>query len=150
MAASAKELSLSELQRLMEAKKQRLSALLKRRSKLQADLAKVEEEISALEGRRRAAPSRSKARKGVKNGVKKKVVRRRRRNQQPLHAVVLEVLGKSKEGLSLKDLAAKIKETGYKSGSSNFNNVIYQTLYKLLKSKTVEHDKEAHVYRVKK
>lgn len=134
MAISAKKMSLAELERLLASKKGQLESLTKRREKLQQELEKVDQEIASIQGKGRA--SRGPAKRRV----------RRRRNQPPLRDVVTGILSKNKKGLGLNELSEKVKATGYKSSSSNFNNVVYQCLYN---TKAIQHDKDNGVYKLK-
>lgn len=134
MAIPAKKLSVADLEHLLNTKKSHLESLHKRRTKLQQELAVVEKEIAGLEGGRR----------GKRGG--KRVVRKRRKNKTSLRAVISNVLTANKKGLALADVEAKVLESGYKSTSNKFRNVIYQCLYN---NKEFVHDKKAGLYKVK-
>ena len=136
MAKSRSELSVADLQRMLERKQSRLAALLKKRQSLQKTLATVEKQIAALEG--------SKSRSGTQKRRRKPG--RRVKNARPLHVVVTEILSKTKAGLKVADLAEKVAATGYKSKSANFKNVVHQTLYN---SDNIVRDKQTGKYRMK-
>lgn len=108
--------SVAELEKILDDRKAQLQQLGKRREELQAELEKLNNEILALMG---------------EGGRMPRSTRRRRRpeNEKSLRAVVLDVLGKNKKGVTLADLSEKILATGYKSNSRNFRNVLYQCLY---------------------
>ena len=133
MAKSTKELSVATLERLLHKRKSLLETLTDRREKLQRDLAKVEQRITSLEGRRNGSSTATRRRKRPKNA-------------KPLAKVVTDVLSRSKTGLPLAKLSEKVLATGYKSGSSNFKNVLYQCLYN---SPQVVHEAETGNYKLK-
>ncbi|MGE3314371.1 MAG: hypothetical protein AB7O26_04585, partial [Planctomycetaceae bacterium] len=124
----------ADLEKLLNKRRSVLDALTSRRDKLQKDLEKVERRIVSLEGRSGAAGSL-------------KARRKRPKNSQSLAAVVEEVLSRSKNGLPLAELSEKVLATGYKSGSSNFKNVLYQCLYN---SPNFVHDSESGNYKLKR
>jgi len=136
MAKARNELSVADLQRLLERKQARLAALLKKRQSLQKTLAKVEKQIAGLEG--------SKSRSGTQKRRRKPG--RRVKNARPLNVVVTEILSKTKAGLKVADLTVKVLATGYKSKSANFKNVVHQTLYN---SDKIVRDKVTGKYRLK-
>lgn len=130
MAKAAADLSVAQLQQMLDTKKSKLDSLKKQRNRLAKDLESVEKQISAIEGR----------------GVRKRRGGKRARNAQPLSAYVRDILSRSRKGLSLADLSQKIRDAGYKSNSSDFKNVVYQCLYN---SKEFYHDEKTQTYRVK-
>jgi hypothetical protein len=134
MVRGAVDLSVASLERLLNKRKSTLEALESRREKLQKDLVKVEQKISSLEGRRGAAATGSRRRK-------------RPKNSKSLASVVTEVLARSKNGLPLSELSEKVLATGYKSGSSNFKNVLYQCLYN---TPSFVHEAETGNYKLKR
>ena len=108
--------SIADLERLLDERKARLQDLVQQRERLQKELDKLDAQIqgaASVDG-----PFRR------KHGGKRRV-----KNEMSLRAAVQQVLIKNKKGLSLADLEAAILETGYKSGSSNFRNVLYQAVY---------------------
>ena len=133
MAKSTKEMSVATLERLLHKRKSLLETLTDRREKLQRDLAKVEQRITSLEGRRNGSSTSARRRKRPKNA-------------KSLAKVVNEVLSRSKAGLPLAKLSDKVLATGYKSGSTNFKNVLYQCLYN---SPQVVHEPETGTYKLK-
>lgn len=136
MAKSRNQFSVAELQRMLERKRSRLAALLKKRQSLQKSLAAVEKQIAVLEG--------PKSRSGTQKRRRKPG--RRVKNARPLHAVVTEILSKTKAGLKISNLAEKVVATGYKSKSANFKNVLHQTIYN---SDNIVRDKQTGKYRLK-
>lgn len=133
MVKDSKDLTVTELERLLDARKSEFVNLSRRKSKLERDLAKVQKRMSLLEGRRGGG------RLGRKLG-------KRPRNEKSLYETVGELLAKTKKGYSLAELADKVLSTGYKSKSIDFKNVVYQCLYN---AKEIMHDPETGTYRLK-
>lgn len=132
----ASELTVAQLERLLERKRSRMNGLLKRREKLQKALAVVENRISTIGGVKREAGA-TKARK----------VRKRPKNEKSLYEVVMVVLGQNKKGLTLADLSKKVLDTGYKTNSAKFENTVYQCLYN--NQNKIMHDPDTRAYRLK-
>jgi len=123
--AKASNMSLAELEAILEKKQSRLDELKKKQSRLEKELDGVNQEIATLEGK-------GKGRRGRPAGStnKKKTVRRRRaKNAKPLKGHVEEILADNKKGLTLQQIVDKVKKAGYKSKSKDFKNVVYQCLY---------------------
>ena len=118
MASHARDMSLSQLERLLSSKKSELEGLMRARERLRKDLQQVELRISGLQGNRPAGPTGRRRRTG-----------KRAQNPKPLAEVIALVLGNNKKGYPLGELAAKVREAGYKSYSSNFSNIVYQCIY---------------------
>ena len=111
-----------------------LEELQQRRTTLLAELGRVDEEIAKMQGARQTLSSSASVRP-------QKLV-----NAKSLREYVLEILGRSKRGMSLSDLSAKVLAAGYRTESSNFRNVLYQCLYN---TKDVYHDDGTGTYRLK-
>ncbi len=126
--------SVADLERILDERKGQLQDLAKRRDQAQKELDKLDAEIQGLVG---------------VGGSVGKIRRRRRRvkNAQSLRAVVLEILGKNKKGFTLADLVVKVNESGYKSSSRNFRNVLYQCLYN---TEGIVHDDATGCYRLER
>lgn len=137
MVRNSKDLSVADLQKLLNDRQSQLTSLEKRRKRLQKELDVVERRIDELEGRGGTPGRRRTTRRGVK----------RPNNVQSLHAYVKETLGKNRAGLSLEDLANSVLGAGYKTNSSNFKNVLYQCVYN---SKEVKHDDKSGTYKLVK
>lgn len=131
----ASELTVAQLERLLERKRSRMNGLLKRRDQLQKALAVVENRLSTIGGVKR--DGLAKPRRG----------RKRPKNEKSLHEVVMQVLGSNKKGLTLADLSKKVLDTGYKTNSVKFENTVYQCLYN--NQNKIMHDPETRVYRLK-
>lgn len=133
MARQATNLSVSDLERLLDSRRTQLDRLVKKRERLQRDLDRIQQKISGLEGARLA------------RGPKRRKLGRRVKNAKPLRAYVLDVLGKSKKGFSLADLEQKVLEAGYQSKSAKFRTVLYQCLYN---TEGIVHDENTGAYRL--
>ncbi len=138
MAAPRKgqNLSLADLERLLNSRKTQLEGLLRKKDRLASDLASVEGEIDSLEGR------------GSGRGVVRSTragTGKRPKNAKSLSDTVVEILTKNKKGFSLAKLADKVLATGYKTNSSDFKNVLYQCLYN---SKKIAHDENSGTYKL--
>src|SRR5262245_32010718 len=130
----ARDYTVAQLEKILLRKKATLDKLLRQRNQLQKKLAQVERrivEIGGLGGESRAA----------------RPVRRRPKNAKTLIVAVNEVLAQHKKGLTLRDLAAKLLTSGYKTSSTNFQNTLYQCLYH--NSDKLAHDARKHTYRIK-
>jgi hypothetical protein len=123
-----------QLEKILLQKKAKLESLIQERDRLKKKLAQLEGRIAEIGGiiRDERKPRRS---------------RRRPKNAKTLIEAVAEVLTQHKKGLSLKDLASKVLESGYKTGSANFQNTVYQCLYH--NADKLAHDAKTHLYRVK-
>lgn len=130
----AKDLTVAQLERMLERKRTRLDSLLKRRERLQQQLNVVDGRISKIGGSR-------------PEGARGRRVRKRPKNDQPLIIVVTEVLSRHKNGITLKDLAARVLDMGYKTFSDKFENTLYQCLYN--NQKSIAHDAKTHTFRLK-
>jgi len=126
------DLSVADLERLLDQRKTEWDGLARKKNKLERDLERVERQMAVLEGRRGA-------RRGRKIG-------KRPKNEKSLRETVLDVLGRSKKGYSLAELSERILASGYKSNSSDFKNVVYQCLYN---TEQIVHDPEMGTYRIK-
>ena len=113
MAKSAGGLSVAELERILEDRKVKAVELSKRREELQKEIDEIDRQILELMGDNRVVRRR----------------RKRQKNEKSLRSHVKERLAKSRKGYSMSDLTTKIMESGYKSSSRNFRNVLYQCLY---------------------
>lgn len=125
----ASELTVAQLERMLNTKRSMLDSLQKKRSKLEKQLEVIDRRISAIGGSARDSEERST--KGKLNAKVKARVKGRKRpkNEKTLQQVVIDVLQQNKKGLVLADLAKEVLATGYKSGSAHFPNTVYQCLY---------------------
>lgn len=134
MKAFPANISVAELERILLSRKQQLDELQQRRASLVAELGRVDEELAQIQGARKSTvtPGATRAPKPV--------------NAKSLREYVVEILGRSKRGMSLSHLSEKVLAAGYHTESSNFRNVLYQCLYN---TKDVYHDEESGTYRLK-
>ncbi|MBI5761200.1 MAG: hypothetical protein HZA46_21980 [Planctomycetales bacterium] len=134
--AENRQLSVVQLQRLLERRSAELNRLERMRIKLRKQLDNVEGKITAVGG----ADSAGKA------GPKRRKSHKRHKNEKSLKVLVTEILGQSKKGLTLKQLTDKVLSTGYKTSSANFPNTVYQAVYN---SEGVSFDEASGLYRAK-
>lgn len=126
--------SIADLERLLDEKKARLQNLVQERDRLQKELDKLDAQIQGAAS--------------VDGPLTRRSGRKRRlKNEMSLKAVIKEVLAKNKKGLSLSELETAVTETGYKSGSSNFRNVLYQAVYN---SADIGRDEKTGLYKLQK
>jgi hypothetical protein len=148
------DLSVTQLERLLSAKKGELATLGQKKANLQAQLASVDRQLDSLQGANAApaapaAPAAAAAAAAPATARRKKKRRRPRKlpkNAQSLGAVVAGILGKTPKGLSLKDLIAAVLDSGYKTKAKNFSNVVYQCVYN---AKTIYRDDKSGTHRLK-
>lgn len=122
-----KNLSIGEIQGLMKRRKSEVIKLQKRRSFYEKRLNQVIAKIDSISG-------------GVVVRIRHK---KRVKNETSLHVVVTQILSRTKKGYSLVDITNKVMETGYKSHSKNFRNVVYQCLYHM---QNIQHDANTGLY----
>lgn len=108
-----KTMTISTIMDLIDHRKAEVIKLQKRRSFYEKRLKQVISRIEKISG---GVVVRSRRKKRVKN-------------EQALHVVVSHLLSKKKRGYTLADLTNKVIDTGHKSHSKNFRNVVYQCLY---------------------
>lgn len=144
----AEELSLAQLEALVEKRKRQLERLHERRRKLESLLEDVQLKIAAIEGRVQRGQQRATAARTGKPAPKTKRRRRAGKSGQPLDAIVVSVLSDTPEGLPLKELEKAVLDRGYKTSSKNFRNVLYQAVYKLGRAGRVKRDTESGRYKL--
>lgn len=132
----ARDMTVAQLERVLEKKRARLEKLVVMRARLQKKLALVEVKISSVGGVQKERTAR-----------KRRGGRKRLKNEKTLIQAVLDVLGENKKGLTIKDLADKVQQSGYKSSSANFQNTLYQCIYH--NGSKLAHDPKTHLYRAK-
>ena len=134
MATVAKDFSVSQLEKLLYSRKSELDRLVRKREQLQRQLDQVQSRITSVQGNSTGSTVRFRT-------------RRRPKNEKSLHTVVTEILTRNKKGLALTPLAEKVLESGYRTNSKDFKNVLYQCLYN---SKAFTHDDQTGLYRLSK
>lgn len=112
----ANKLSIAQLERLLDKKKQLLTGLQKKRARLQQELAGVETRIAQIDP---PPPAPEPA---------PRIRRKRPRNKRKLEDVIAGLLKNNKRGLLLSEIADKVLATGYIAGTVNFANTVYQCL----------------------
>ena len=132
MAKDTAPLSIADLERLLNERRDNVHGLLERRKQVQRELEKLDAEMQ--DAMNPNAPIGRIRRRGP-----------RVKNETSLRTVADGILAKSKKGLSLADLVNKVTETGYKSNSRNFKTVVYQCLYN---SEVIVHDEATGRYRI--
>ena len=136
-------LSVAELEQLLESRRAELNELVDKREALAAELAELDGQIAAMNGE----PVEG----GGRRRKARKVVRKRRpgraRNQPPLREVVAGVLEKQKKGLTLKELEEKVIAAGYQTNSAKFGNTLYQTMYNA--RDRFDYDGASKIYKLK-
>ncbi len=133
MARAAEQLTVADLEKILETRRSILQNMLEQRGKIQRELDRIDSAIRQLQGNERISVS------GRGKGP-------RRQNSVSLRQLVQELLAKSKKGYTLAELTERVFASGYKSDSTNFRNVLYQCLYNL---KDAFHDAETGTYRLK-
>lgn len=109
--ATGMNLSISQLENVLRARKRQLQKLAKKRAKIARELARLDLRIHALGG------------DGGTNGGG------RARNAQSLVATLEGVL-KSGKPMGVGDIVDAVQKGGYKSNSANFRGIVNQTLIK--------------------
>lgn len=105
-------MTISRLETMLNQQRSKKKELLKERTRVQAQLDKLDRQIAALDGAG-----------GVSSSG-------RARNSMSLVATLESVLEKHPKGLSVSDILAAVENAGYKSSSPNFRGIINQTLIK--------------------
>ena len=130
MAKPVSQMSVTELEKALSAKREKIDVLMAERDQVLKELDKVESKIRDLGGS--LSGRRAQGRRGP-----------RAKNDKPLWGYVEDILGRSKRGVTIEELEKKVLASGYKTNSNNFRNVIYQCLYH---SEQVTHDSSTGRY----
>ena len=109
--SSGTNLSLADLQSIMETRRGELGRLRKQRSELQRKLDGLDRQIGRIEGGGRMGGGG------------------RARNAKSLNDTLEEVLSNGKP-MSVGDIVEAVKAAGYRSSSANFRGIVNQTLIK--------------------
>ena len=113
---STVDLSLAQLERLMQSRRTELTRLSRERDKLQKKLDTLNDRISEISG-------------GI-GGTRGGGGGTRARNAMNLPEVIHQVLSKSGAAMSVEDIMDKAKAGGYRSNSANFRGIVNQALIK--------------------
>ena len=137
MSRAESEISVADLERILDARKSLVQELGKRRDALHKELAEIQEQLQGIVGtevklkksgaKRGRPPGTGKRGPGRPRGSKNRGARPK--NERSLRDEISELLSKSKKGLTLEELTPKVVEAGYKTNSSKFSNMIYQNIY---------------------
>lgn len=105
-------LSLTDLQSILESRRTELNRLRKQRTKIQRDLDAIDRQINKIEGSG-----------GGRGGS-------RVRNPKSLNDTLEDVLRSNGKPMKVGDIVDAVKATGYRSNSANFRGIVNQTLIK--------------------
>lgn len=150
MAADLGNLSIAQLQAMIDSQKSKLNTLYAKRDQLASQLAAVNKDIAAAEGNGGGAVS---TRGRPAHFAKATAVAKRRgaavqraQNDKSLKTYVEEVLAANKKGLSIAEIQDAVLKSGYTTNSANFKNTLYQCLYHNEKSFAL--DKKTKSYKL--
>ncbi len=112
-------LTVDQLERMLNQKRRELNRLTRRRTTAQRRLDAIDDQIRRLGG------SGIALRASVGRGAG-----RRARNDKPLVEVIHDVLQKTGKPLRVSAIADAVSSTGYRSNSANFRGIVNQMLIK--------------------
>lgn len=122
--ASGTNLTIAQLQRVLDSRRSELVKLQRQRAKLQKKLNQIDRKIDRVGGE---AGGGSGA--GAVNGARRGGGRRAR-NAQSLNDTMEAVLRSAGKPLSVTDIMEGALASGYRSSSANFRGIVNQTLIK--------------------
>lgn len=105
-------LSLADLQSILESRRTELNRLRKQRTKIQRELDAIDRQINKIEGAG-----------GGRGGS-------RVRNAKSLNDTLEDVLRSHGKPMKVGDIVDAVKATGYRTNSANFRGIVNQTLIK--------------------
>jgi hypothetical protein len=154
------ELSLAQLQLLLDTKASELNELKSKRAEVQKELNQLDRQIQETECRKRKGGGfRKKTARGAgsvgasprrKKKVARKGKRKRARNEHSAKSYAEEILRNEPKGLQLEELADRVLASGYKSNSTSFKNTLYQSLYNARKAgKTFDYNEKTRRWTVR-
>lgn len=111
MARTTSDLSIADLQRLLNSRQRQVEKLQRKRQKLQKRIDAVDAQIVELGGSTTGAG-------------------RRARNTISLDEAIHQVLEKAGKPLPVGDIMQQVQKLGYRSSSANFRGIVNQTLIK--------------------
>ena len=111
---SLTNLSIAQLQQIIEDRKVDISRLERQRAKVARKLNQIDARIEALGGSSRS-----------RNGTAGRV-----RNAKSLPEMLVSVLSKGGKPMAVGDIADAVRSSGYKTKSGNFRGIVNQTLIK--------------------
>ena len=124
-----RDLTVSQLEKVLLAKKSKLEDLVVKRDKLRSELSSLDEQIRGLAGDEVVGEDAPRRRGRPKGSLNKGRRGPRVKNKQSLKGFVREELLKAKKGLTIDELIAAVEANGYKSKAGKFKNVMYQCLF---------------------
>ena len=122
------DFSLNQLQELVQSKQSELASLKAKRAELQKELNELDKLILQTEGTGRAVAKPVSTKPAAKK-KKRVAIKKRAKNTRTAKDCAIEILGKEKKGLRLKELANQVLASGYKTNSTNFSVALYQVLH---------------------
>ena len=128
-ASALRDLTVSQLEKVLLAKKSKLEDLVVKRDKLRLELSSLDEQIRGLAGDEVAGEEAPRRRGRPKGSLNKGRRGPRAKNKQSLKGFVREELLKAKKGLTIDELITAVEANGYKSKAGKFKNVMYQCLF---------------------
>ena len=148
MAADLGNLSIAQLQAMIDSQKSKLGSLYAKRDQLTSQLEAVNKDIAAAEGKSTGATRGRPAHFAKTTAVAKRkgATVQRAQNDKSLKTYVEEVLAASKKGLTISEIQDAVLKNGYTTNSANFKNTLYQCLYHNEKSFTL--DKKTKSYKL--
>lgn len=116
-----RKLSIADLERQLDAARQQIARLQKRRGVLLAEVAEIDQKVGGLQGApREAAPPKA-----------EKAVRKTRPGSgETLMSTVVDVLAEKGEPMSVPELCEAVKAKGYKSKSRNLKAILFAQIYR--------------------
>ncbi len=110
-----------ELIRELERRQAMAGEFESRREALEKELAEINSELSALEGARKNGVARTRVGRSA-------AARTRLANEQPLHAILRDLL--NGKAMSVSEITEAVQKSGYKSNAANFTMMVNLTLLK--------------------
>jgi hypothetical protein len=142
-ASALRDLTVAQLEKLLQAKKSKLEDLVVKRDKLRTELSNLDQQIRGLGGEESPEGEDAPRRRGRPKGSKNKARRGTRvKGQKSLKVWVHEELLKAKKGLTIDELIAAVEAAGYKSKADKFKNVMYQCLFHGQRNSLYQRDAE--------
>jgi hypothetical protein len=111
---SLSNLSIAQLQSIIESRKGEITRLERQRAKLARKLHQLDSKIDSLGGSPRG-----------RNGAGGRV-----KNTKSLPEMLMTVLTKTSKAMGVGDIADAVRTGGYRSNSANFRSIVNQTLIK--------------------
>jgi hypothetical protein len=128
-ASALRDLTVSQLEKVLLAKKSKLEDLVVKRDKLRLELSSLDDQIRGLAGDEVAGEDAPRRRGRPKGSLNKGRRGPRAKNKQSLKGFVREELLKAKKGLTIDELITAVEANGYKSKAGKFKPVMYQCLF---------------------